>query len=105
MAATNIGSSITITGSFTCDEDVTVEGKIQGEVQTTADLTVEPGGTLEAEVSVQSIDVRGTVVGNISASDRIELHPGSNVTGDIRAPRVVLNDGAKFKGRIDMDVN
>lgn len=104
MAATNIGSSITITGSFACDEDVTVEGKIQGEVQTTADLAVEPGGTLEAEISVRSIDVRGTVVGNITASDRIELHPGSNVTGDLRAPRVVLNDGAKFKGRIDMDV-
>lgn len=103
-AETVIGSTITITGSFTCDEDVSVEGTIQGEVQTTADITVEPGGSLEAEVSVRSIDVRGAIVGNINASDRIELHPGANVTGDLRAPRVVLNDGAKFKGNVDMDV-
>jgi len=103
-AETIIGSTITINGEFGSEENVAIQGKVQGRIETTADLLVEEGGVVEAEVRTQNIDIRGTIVGNVTASDKFEIHVGGNVTGDIRAPRVVLADGAKYKGNIDMEV-
>lgn len=102
--ATVIGPTITITGRMSSSEDVSVEGTVQGEFETAADVFVEENGSVEAEITTRNIDVRGKVAGNITASDRIELHPGSEVNGDLRGPRVVLEDGAKFRGAVDMDV-
>jgi cytoskeletal protein CcmA (bactofilin family) len=99
---TVIGSTITVNGSFKSQEDVSIQGKVQGSIETTADIFVEQGGTVEAEVTTRNIDVRGTVIGNVTASDRFEIHPGGSVTGDVRAPRVVLADGGRYKGNIDM---
>ena len=104
MAETVIGPTITINGEFKSEEDVSIQGTIQGKIETTADLFVEEGGVAEAEISTRNIDVRGTVVGNVTASDRFQIHEGGTVTGDVRAPRVILADGAKYKGNIDMDV-
>ena len=102
-ATTIIGATIIIDGKFTSQEDVSVQGTVHGHIETSADLFVNEGGTIEAEVVTHNIDVRGKVVGNVTASDRFEVHPGGSVTGDVRAPRVVLADGGKYKGRIDMD--
>jgi cytoskeletal protein CcmA (bactofilin family) len=99
---TVIGSSITINGEFLSQEDVSVLGTIRGKIETTADLFVEDGGMIEAEVITRNIDVRGVIVGNVIASDRFQIHPGGSVTGDVRAPRVVLADGGKYKGNIEM---
>ena len=103
-ASTIIGTSIEINGEFKSEEDVSVQGTVKGRIDTVADLVVEQGGAIEAEVNTKNIDIHGTVVGNVTASDRFELHAGANVTGDISAPRVVLADGAKYKGNIDMKV-
>ncbi|MEK7704537.1 MAG: polymer-forming cytoskeletal protein [Myxococcota bacterium] len=102
-ATTTIGSTIVINGEFKSAEDVSVQGTVKGRIETSADLFVEEGGTVEAEISTRNIDIRGTVVGNVTAAERFEMHAGGSVTGDIRAPRVVLADGAKYKGNIDMD--
>ena len=99
---TVIGDTITINGEFNSKEDVSIRGKVQGRIETSADLYVEEGGTVEAEVVTRNVDVHGTVVGNITSSERFEIHPGGSVTGDVRAPRVVLADGGKYKGNIDM---
>ena len=99
---TVIGSSITVSGQFGSKEDVAVQGTIQGRIETTADLFVESGGTVEAKVTTRNLEIRGTLVGNVTASDRFEIHPGGSVTGDVRAPRVVLADGGKYKGNIEM---
>ncbi len=99
---TVIGPTITITGELNCQEDVSVHGKVQGKIETSADLFVEEGGTIEAEVSTRNADVRGAIVGNVIAKDRFELHPGGSVTGDVRAPRIILADGANYKGNIDI---
>jgi len=100
---TTIGTTVTINGEFKSEEDVAVQGTVKGRIETTADLIVEEGGTVEAEIATRNIDVHGTVVGNVTASDRFQVHAGGNITGDIRSPRVVLEDGAKYKGHIDMD--
>lgn len=101
---TTIGSTITISGEFRSQENVAIQGKVRGRIDTSADLLVEEGGVVEAEVNTRNIDVRGTVVGNVTASDRFEIHAGGNVTGDIHAPRVVLADGAQYMGNIDMTI-
>ena len=101
MAAGNtvIGSTLVINGQFNSEEDVSVEGTVKGRIDTTADLQIESGGTVEAEVSTRNIDVRGEVVGNVTASEKFEIHVGGVVTGDIRAPRVVLADVKEERGR------
>ena len=99
---TIIGSTIVINGELKSDEDVSIHGKVLGRIQTTADLFVEEGGVVEAEVITRNIDIRGEVVGNVTASDRFELHPDGSATGDIHAPRVVVSDGGHYRGRVDM---
>jgi len=99
---TVIGETISISGEFKSKENVSIRGKISGVIEAEADLTVEENGTVQADITTQSIDVRGSLVGNISAADRLELHPSGNVEGDIRAPRVILADGCKYKGKIEV---
>ena len=99
---TVIGPSSTVSGEFQSEENVSILGTVRGRIETASDIFVEEGGVIEAEVVTNNIDVRGTIIGNVSASDRFEIHPGGSVTGDVRAPRVVLADGGKYKGNIDM---
>jgi cytoskeletal protein CcmA (bactofilin family) len=99
---TTIGSTIVVSGHVSSEENIYVEGRIEGQIDTQADLFVEAAGTIEAEISTKNIDVRGTVIGNVTASDRFEIHEGGSVTGDVKAPRVVLADGSKYKGNIEM---
>jgi cytoskeletal protein CcmA (bactofilin family) len=101
-AETVIGETIVIDGELHSKEDISVRGTIKGKINTTADLFIEDGGTVEAEVETRSIDIDGTMVGNVSASDKYELKPSGRVTGDVHAPRVVIADGSRFKGSIDM---
>ncbi len=97
---TIIGSTITVSGEFRSDEQIRVLGKISGRIETTADIVIEEEGTIEAEVTTRNLDVHGSIVGNVVASDRFEIHPNGVVTGDIQAPRVILTDGCKYKGHI-----
>ena len=99
---TVIGPTIKISGELRCDEDISILGTVSGRIETSADIFVEEGGLIEAEIVTRSIDVRGTIIGDLSASDRIEIHPNGDVTGNIRAPRVILADGGKYKGNIEM---
>lgn len=105
MAECTIGHGITINGRLTGDEDVTVEGRVEGTVSLDSHLLVAEDGTVVAEIDVDSITVEGTLDGDIVASDTVRLAPGCNVTGNIRAPRINIEEGALFKGNIDMDVD
>jgi len=101
-AETVIGSTIVIDGELSSEEDISIQGKVMGKVKTTADLFVDESGTIEATVDTRSIDIEGTVIGNVRASDKYELKAGGRVTGDVFAPRVVIADGSRFRGSIDM---
>lgn len=99
-----IGPSISIDGTLKGEEDLTVEGRIKGTVQLkTHTLTVGAQGTLDAEVYAHTIFVEGTVNGDLYASERISIRKSARVKGNILAPRISLEDGAKFRGSIDMD--
>lgn len=100
----NIGQSIHIKGELTGNEDLTIEGKVEGKVfLKDHNLTIGSNGKLTAEIQAKTVMVVGEVVGNITADDKVEVAATGSMRGDIVAPRVVLADGAKFKGSIDMD--
>jgi cytoskeletal protein CcmA (bactofilin family) len=100
----NIGQSIHIKGELTGNEDLTIEGKVEGKVfLKDHNLTVGANGKLVAETTAKTVMVLGEVTGNITADDKVEVAATGTMRGDIHAPRVVLADGAKFKGAIDMD--
>jgi cytoskeletal protein CcmA (bactofilin family) len=99
---TRIGSTVVIDGNVSCEEDIAIEGVLKGGIVTTADIYVEAGGTIEAEVETRNIQIDGTLVGNVQASERFVLMPEGKMVGDVKAPRVVISDGAKFKGNIEM---
>src|SRR5262249_11664599 len=98
---TVIGPSIVINGKMTGDEDLTVRGRLEGELSLTKTLIVEPSGIVKANVTVKNAVVSGAVVGNVDAAESIELTKEGRMVGDIRSPRVILVDGASFRGRID----
>jgi cytoskeletal protein CcmA (bactofilin family) len=99
---TVIGPSILISGKLSGDEDLTVRGRVEGELALTRTLIVEPSGVVKANVSVKNAVVSGVVVGNIAATESVELTRDGRMVGDIRSPRVIIVDGASFRGRVDM---
>jgi cytoskeletal protein CcmA (bactofilin family) len=100
--ATVIGPSILISGKLSGDEDLTVRGRVEGEVSLTKTLIVETSGVVKADVTVRNAIVSGVVVGNVKATESVELTKEGRMVGDIRAPRVIIVDGASFRGRVDM---
>jgi cytoskeletal protein CcmA (bactofilin family) len=98
-----IGRSITIRGDVTGDEDLIIQGRVEGTVDLKQhNVTVGPEGRVKADVAARTVTIEGEVTGNVRGQEQVSLRSPSKVTGDIEAPRVVLEDGATFLGNIDM---
>jgi cytoskeletal protein CcmA (bactofilin family) len=98
-----IGRSITIRGDVTGDEDLLIQGRIEGSVDLEQNsVTVGPEGHVKASLRGRVVTVEGVVEGNLTAMERVVLRSSARVQGDIAAPRVVLEDGATFRGGVDM---
>jgi cytoskeletal protein CcmA (bactofilin family) len=98
-----IGQSIVFKGELTGDEDLEIEGQVDGLIQlANHQLTIGANGRLKAEVHAKSIVVIGQVTGNLSASERIEIQATGVVTGDVSSPRLNVQEGAIINGTIDM---
>jgi cytoskeletal protein CcmA (bactofilin family) len=104
MANTVIGSNIVIDGEINGEEPITILGTVKGKVAVTQSVVVEAGATVEADVEAQTITVSGKVTGNVTAREKLELRPESKMVGNAKAPRIVVADGASFKGNVDMDM-
>jgi cytoskeletal protein CcmA (bactofilin family) len=99
----NIGKSVFIKGELTGDEDLTIEGRVEGRIELKAhNLVIGPNGKINAEVDAKNVTIIGSVVGNICATEIVEIRSSGSVMGDIRAPRISIADGAHFKGSVDM---
>ena len=99
-----IGKSIFIKGELSGDEDLTIEGKVDGKISLKDhSLTIGSSARITADIHAKTVVVVGEVVGNITADDRVEVAATGSMRGDITAPSVVLADGARFKGSVDMD--
>jgi cytoskeletal protein CcmA (bactofilin family) len=97
-----IGPKIRFQGDLLGDEDVLVEGHLEGRVKISKAFRVGPQGVVLAEVAAATITIAGRIVGNVSAVERVELLPTGTLEGNIQAPRIVIGEGARFTGRIDM---
>ena len=100
-----IGESTEIKGNITGDKDLTIEGTVEGKVELQGSLTVEPSGVLNAEVNANSITVIGELSGDATAEGNISLVNGCKVSGTLAASEISLEDGARFKGTIEMEVD
>lgn len=99
-----IGKTITIKGDISGQEDLTIEGNVDGSVSLPDNnLTIGEGGQIKADLAAKNITVKGQVDGDISGAEKVVVAQSGHVKGNITAPRVTLEDGAKFKGSIDMD--
>lgn len=98
-----IGRSISIRGDVTGDEDLLIQGRVDGSVDLSEHaVTVGPDGEVKASIVARLVVVEGTVEGNLRADEQVILRSSAQVHGDIEAPRVVLEDGARFRGGVDM---
>jgi cytoskeletal protein CcmA (bactofilin family) len=104
MAETIIAQGITIDGEISGDEPVLIEGTVKGKITLSATVTVAEEGVVEADIETTEVQISGTLTGNVAANERVEIAPSGKVIGDIKAPRILIADGAGFKGHIDMDV-
>ena len=102
-SAAVIGKSVVLKGQIYGREDVTIDGEVEGTVELQEHrLTVGPNGKVVATIKAREIVVIGTVHGNIETREKIEIRKDAKVVGDIRTARIVIEDGAYFKGSIDI---
>ena len=99
-----LGATLTIEGKITSEEDLQIDGRVQGPISLPGRrLTVGPTAELNTEVNAGEVIVYGKVMGNLRARDRVEIKRDGSVFGDITTVRISIEDGADFKGRIEID--
>lgn len=99
-----IGKTIKIKGTISGEENLIIEGQVDGSVDLPKnDLTIGESGKVTADLDAKVVKVDGQVTGDISGAEKVIISKSGTVKGNIVAPRVTLEDGAKFKGSIDMD--
>ena len=98
-----IGKSVIVKGELSGSEDLYVDGEVEGSIALRGQsLTVGPNGRVRANIEARNVIVHGRVDGNVHASDRVELRKSASLSGDISTARVAIEDGAFFKGSIDI---
>lgn len=99
----NIGKSVVIKGELSGSEDLAIEGQVEGKIELRQNvLTIGPNGKIKAEIFAKQVVVLGEVVGNITASEKVDIRDNGSVDGDLTSPRVAIAEGAHFRGSIDM---
>jgi cytoskeletal protein CcmA (bactofilin family) len=99
---TYFGPNVTIDGTITGTEPVVIEGTVRGKINLQGDLRIGTPARVEATVHAKNVIVEGKLTGDVSADDRVELVMTASVDGNIRAPKIVVAEGAKFRGSVDM---
>jgi cytoskeletal protein CcmA (bactofilin family) len=98
-----IGKSLRVRGEISGSEDVTIDGEVEGTVELKDNsLTIGPNGKVHANVTAKSITVLGRLEGNVKAGERVEISKTGSLEGDLVTPRIVIEDGAVFRGSIDI---
>jgi cytoskeletal protein CcmA (bactofilin family) len=99
----HIGKSVVIKGELSGSEDLSIDGQVEGTIELRDHhLTVGPNGRVQANVNAKEVVIQGSVKGNVRAIDRVEIRKSGSLSGDLVAARVVIEDGAFFKGSIDI---
>ncbi len=101
--ASTLGATLRIKGDLVADEDLVIQGQVEGSILHTRSLTIGSQGKVRGDIRARRIVVEGTVEGNLYALESVSLRPGATVRGDIFAAGIAMEDGARLIGRIDMD--
>src|SRR5437868_1326055 len=98
-----IGKSLVIKGEVTGSESLYIDGRVEGSITLTGNrVTIGRNGVVAANISAREIVIIGKVRGNLNASDRVDIRGEGSLTGDVVAQRISIEDGAFFKGGIDI---
>jgi cytoskeletal protein CcmA (bactofilin family) len=100
MAA--IGPSMTIKGEIRAREELLVEGEVEGILESQSLLTVGPNGKVRANIKAREVVIYGSVRGNVEVTDKIAIREQGSLIGDIKSSGIIIDDGAYFKGSIDI---
>ena len=99
----HIGKSVVIRGELSGSEDLYLDGEVEGDINLhDHKLVIGPNGKIKASILARDVVVHGRVTGNVTASERVELKRSCSLTGDVSTQRIVIEDGAFFKGAIDI---
>lgn len=101
----HLSSDVEIKGTLKFQNDLVFDGKIEGEIVSNATLTVGKSANVQGEVKSKSIIIHGSVQGNIDAAERVELKATAQLIGDLRAGRIIIEDGATFVGKSEVSPN
>jgi len=100
---TQLGRSLVVKGDVTGGEDLTISGQLEGTINLQGHcLTVGPEGKVKAEIQAARVVIYGSVHGNITVKERVEIYKSGHVVGDLIAPGISIEDGAYFKGKIEI---
>lgn len=109
-AATGLDAAATVLsahdyweGTLRSEGSVTIRGRLQGQVHAARDVTIDEGADVQAEVYAHNVLIHGTVRGRVEASNRLEIYPTGQVIGDVKAPSLVVHEGAKLSGQLRME--
>ncbi len=101
----DIGASVVIKGSVTAAENLAVAGRVEGDIRLDAgELMLAPGSQVVGDIAVPSVVVLGSVQGSLTATERVEVRAGANVSGSIAAPRLAVADGSQMNCRVEMPI-
>src|ERR1700704_3326591 len=102
-SSATIGKAVKVVGQIFSREDLFIDGEVEGTVEALEHkLTVGPNGNVKAAVKAREVVALGSVQGNVEATEKIEIRKDAKLVGDIRTARIIIEDGAYFKGSIDI---
>jgi cytoskeletal protein CcmA (bactofilin family) len=98
-----LGKNVTVKGQITSREDLTIDGEVEGTVECQEHrLTIGPNARVQAALKAREIVIHGNIQGNVEATDKVDLKKEAKLVGDIKTTRITIEDGAYFKGSIDI---
>lgn len=101
-ASASIGKTTRIRGEIYSEEDLFFDGEVNGSIEVRSTLNIGPNGKVKANVKAKELIVSGTIEGDVEAADRISIMNGASIVGDVKTAGIVIEDGAYFKGGIDI---
>jgi cytoskeletal protein CcmA (bactofilin family) len=101
-ASTHIAPGAKITGQVNGSSDLVIDGELEGQVQLESHVTVGAEGRVRGDITARTVRIGGRVQGNVRGLEKVEILPTGRLEGDVQAPRVVLAEGAFFKGKVEM---
>jgi len=97
-----IGSQVKVVGEISGDEDIEVLGRVEGTILLKKDLVISGAGSVDAKIHAKNVTIAGKVKGDVTADERVELLASDSLEGNIRAPKIIISEGAHFRGNVDM---